>query len=95
MITHEQMKQVALSNPKVKAEYDALEDEFSLMTEMFRARKEAGLSQDEVAKRMGTKQSAIARLEASAGHSPSISTLQKYAEAIGCKLDIRLIPKHG
>ncbi len=58
------------------------------------ARKAAGLTQAEVAERMGTKTSAVARLEAGGGnkkHSPSIATLQKYAQAVGCQLEIRLV----
>ncbi|MCB9008047.1 MAG: helix-turn-helix transcriptional regulator [Ardenticatenaceae bacterium] len=58
------------------------------------ARKEAGLTQADVAEKMGTKTSAIARLEAGGGsnkHSPSVATLRKYAEAVGCRLEIRLV----
>jgi transcriptional regulator with XRE-family HTH domain len=61
---------------------------------LLRARKEAGLTQAEVAERMGTKTSAVARLEAGGGsqkHSPSIATLEKYAEAVGHRLEIRLV----
>jgi transcriptional regulator with XRE-family HTH domain len=60
---------------------------------MLHARKRLGLTQEDVAKRMGTKVPAIARLEASGArdrHSPSVSTLQKYAHAVGCKLVIHL-----
>ncbi|MGO9924451.1 MAG: helix-turn-helix transcriptional regulator [Isosphaeraceae bacterium] len=60
---------------------------------MLRARQQAGLTQAEVAARIGTKPPAVARLEAgggSRGHSPSIATLRKYAEAVGCRLEIRL-----
>jgi transcriptional regulator with XRE-family HTH domain len=68
--------------------------EFSLFDELLRARKEAGLTQAEVAERMGTKTSAVARLEAGGGsqnHSPSVATLEKYAEAVGYRLEIRLV----
>jgi len=68
--------------------------EFALFDELLKARKEAGLTQAEVALRMGTKTSAVARLEAGGGnnkHSPSIATLQKYAEAVGCHLEIRFV----
>jgi len=95
MMTHEQLKAVALSDPAVKAEYDALEDEFILFNEMLKARKLAGLSQTDVAERMRSKQSTIARLESAGGskkHSPSLNTLRRYAEAVGCTLDVRLIP---
>ena len=52
-----------MKNPAFKAEYDALEDEFSLARELIEARTRAGLSQAELAQHMGTTQSAIARLE--------------------------------
>lgn len=81
-------------DPAFQEEYDALEAEFLLFDELLNARKEAGLTQADVAERMGTKTSAIARLEAGGGsnkHSPSVATLRKYAEAVGCQLEIRLV----
>ena len=62
--------------------------------QMLSARSRAGLTQDAVAERMGTTKSAISRLE-SAGkkHAPSITTLQRYARAVGCKLQVRLVPQ--
>lgn len=93
-MTHEELKQKALSSVTVKKEYDDLELEFQLLNEMLHARKEAGLNQSEVADKMGTKQAAITRLESalSSGlHSPSLATLKKYASAVGCHLDIRFI----
>jgi len=80
--------------PEFKAEYDALEEEFAVFDALVAARKAAGLTQAEVAIRMGTKTPAIARIESSGGKnkpSPSLSTLRKYAEAVGCKLEIRLV----
>jgi transcriptional regulator with XRE-family HTH domain len=97
MITHEQFMTELLSDSTVKAEYDALEEEFTLLAEMLEARKSAGLSQKDVAKKMKSKQSAIARIEAAGGskrHSPTLSTLRKYADAVGCNLDIHLVPRH-
>jgi transcriptional regulator with XRE-family HTH domain len=96
MLTHEKLVEKALSRPGVKAAYDALEDEFALFDEVLKARKRAGLTQAEIAARMGTKASAIARIEAGGGskrHSPSIATLRRYAEAVGCKLKIELVPR--
>lgn len=93
-MTHEQLKQKALSNASVKKEYDNLELEFQLLNEMLSARKEAGLNQAQVADLMGKKQAAIARLESSLSsgeHSPSLTTLKSYASAVGCHLDIRFI----
>ncbi|MEN8251375.1 MAG: helix-turn-helix transcriptional regulator [Bacteroidota bacterium] len=94
MLTHEELKKKILSNPEVKSEYDSLEEEFSLFDELLKARMDAGLTQSEVAERMGTKTPAVARLESGGGnkqHSPSISTLKKYAKAVGCHLEIKLV----
>lgn len=93
-MTHEELKQKALENKNVKAEYEKLDVEFQLLNEMLTARKEAGLNQSQVAELMGTKQASITRLESalSAGnHSPSLATLKKYASAVGCHLDIRFV----
>jgi transcriptional regulator with XRE-family HTH domain len=76
----------------VNAEYERLEDEFAYLDEFLKARAEAGLSQAEVANRMGTTQSAVARLESGRGkHSPSLATLNKYAKALGLRIDFRLV----
>jgi len=94
MKTHDEMVKEWKEDPVFEQEYDALEAEFSLFDELLRARQEAGLTQADVAERMGTKTSAVARLEAGGGskrHSPSIATLHKYAEAVGCQLEIRLV----
>ena len=82
----------AFSRPGVKKAYDDLGDEFAFLDEVLRARAGAGLTQGEVAARVGTTQSAIARLEsAQPKHSPSIATLQRYAKAIGYKVEIRFV----
>jgi ribosome-binding protein aMBF1 (putative translation factor) len=77
--------------PGYQEVYDALEDEFAIMEFLMKARSEADLSQSEVARRMGTKQSAIARLEAG-GHRASLATLHSYAQATGHRLRITLEP---
>jgi transcriptional regulator with XRE-family HTH domain len=90
--TLKQFKARALARPKVKKAYDDLAEEFAFLDEVLKARAESGLSQAEVATRVGTTQSAIARLESSAAkHSPSIATLRRYARALGYKLEIRLV----
>jgi transcriptional regulator with XRE-family HTH domain len=82
----------ALARPEVRKAYEELGDEFAFLDEVLKARAEAGLTQAEVAARVGTTQSAIARLEsAEAKHSPSIATLQKYAKALGYRVQIRLV----
>jgi transcriptional regulator with XRE-family HTH domain len=83
-----------LRNPDVQKEFAKQEEEFSLFDQLIKARMEAGLTQSEVAERMGTKTPAVARLESGGGmknHSPSISTLRKYARAVGCNLEIKLV----
>ena len=74
--------------------YDALDLEYQLVSQMLKARSRAGLTQDAVAERMDTTKSAISRLE-SAGkkHAPSIATLQRYAQAVGCELQVKLVPQ--
>ena len=85
----EKLKARLLANPKVKAEYDAMAPEFEIAAELFRARVRAGLSQADLAVRMGTSQSTIARLES--GQSlPSTKTLLRYAEATGSRFQVRL-----
>jgi DNA-binding XRE family transcriptional regulator len=93
--THDEMVSAWMNDRAFKAEYNALEEEYQLLREMLHARKRAGLTQEDVAERMGTTAPAIARLEASGArdkHSPSVSTLPKYAHAVGCTLEIHLKP---
>lgn len=90
--TFKQFRVRALARPGVRKAYDELDEEFAFLDEVLKARAEAGLSQAEVAARAGTTQSAIARLEsAEPKHSPSIATLQKYAKALGYRVEIRLV----
>ena len=90
--TLKQFKARAFARPGVKKAYDDLAEEFAFLDEVLKARAEAGLTQAELAARVGTTQSAIARLEsAEPKHSPSIATLQKYAKALGYKVEIRLV----
>lgn len=92
---HGVLKKTALKKATVKAEYLALETEFALLRQMLQARHKAGLSQAEVADRMGTHPPAITRLETalSTGRpSPSIATLKRYARAVGCELQIKFVP---
>ncbi len=95
MLTHEELKAKLLADPEVKAEYDRIErEEMPMLDAILSARKEAGLTQAQVAERMGTKATAVARLEAalvSGKHSPSIATLRKYANALGKQLDVRFL----
>jgi transcriptional regulator with XRE-family HTH domain len=95
MNTHDDMIAGWQKDSTFREEYDALEEQFALFDILLKARYEAGLTQADVAERMGTKTSAIARLEAGGGrqkHSPSLATLRKYAAAVGCRLEIKLVP---
>ena len=96
-MSHSELKKKALRKKNVKLAYDALDPEFSLLRELLKARQKAGLSQAEIAERMGTKAPAVTRLESSLSsgkHSPSIATLKKYASALGCHLEIKLVADH-
>ena len=73
--------------------YDALELEYQVADQLLRARSRAGLTQDVVAERMGTTKSAISRLESAGKHTPSLSTLQRYARAVGCDIQVKLVPQ--
>jgi len=84
----------AKQRPGFSEAWDALEEEYAALNALLNARKTAGLTQDELADRMGTTKSAISRLESSLRndkHSPSFATLKKYAHACGKKLVVRLV----
>ena len=85
----EAWKREKLKDPAFKKEYDALESEFALARELIGARAKAKLSQAQVARRMGTSQSAVARME-SGRTLPSTTSLVKYAKAVGRELKIAL-----
>ena len=72
--------------------YEALELEYHVADQLLKARARAGLTQDAVAERMGTTKSAISRLEAAGKHTPSLATLRRYARAVGCNLQVKLVP---
>lgn len=89
MSNYETLKKRMLANPKVKAEYDAQAPEFQLARELIAARARAGLTQEQLADKMQTTQSTIARMES--GRSlPSLRTLARYAEATGSRAVVRL-----
>jgi len=72
--------------------YEDLKGEYTLAREMLGARSRVGLTQEAVAELMGTTKSAVSRLESAGKHVPSLMTLKKYAQAVGCRLEIKLIP---
>jgi transcriptional regulator with XRE-family HTH domain len=89
------LKKVAkrwMKEPGFKEGYDALDDEFALASQLIEARARAGLTQAEVAEKMGTSQSTIARLESGTA-TPSLSTLKRFAQATGARVRITLEAK--
>lgn len=85
------LKAQLLKDPEVRKHYDAMEEEFALMAAVAKARAHAGLSQAQLAKRMKTTQSTIARLE-SGRSKPSTRTLARFAKATGHRLTISFKP---
>lgn len=78
-----------LCDPAVKKEYDKLAPRYTVISELISARLNKGLTQKEVADKLGTKQSAVARLE-SGGVNPSLEFLQRFAQVMGYKLSVHL-----
>ena len=74
-------------DPEFVREFDTLEEEFALARALIGARAQAGLTQEELAQRMGTTQSVVARLEGGRSR-PSTTTLAKFAKATGTKLRV-------
>ena len=94
MRTHDQLIKKLLRRPRVRVEVERIDrEESALLDALLKARQEAGLTQSQVAARMGTQAPAVARLEralASGKHSPSIATLRKYVKACGKRLVLRV-----
>lgn len=86
-----ELKRRLMEDPEFREEYSRIDDEFTLIEALIRARTAANLTQAELARRLGTTQSAIARLEGG-GVSPSFATLRRYAEATGTRLTVGLVP---
>jgi transcriptional regulator with XRE-family HTH domain len=83
-----------MKDPEYRKEYDALEEEFALIAAVAKARLRSGLTQAQLAKRMKTTQSTVARLESGRGQ-PSTRTLQRFAKATGHRLKISFEPVKG
>lgn len=96
MLKHDELRAKMLKNPAVRKEYERLEKgEFALLDLLLEARREAGLTQAQVAERMGTQAPAVARLEralASGKHSPSVATIRRYLAACGKQLVVDVCP---
>jgi ribosome-binding protein aMBF1 (putative translation factor) len=94
MRTHDQVVKALMQRPGVRAEVERItREESELLDSLLKARQDAGLSQADVAERMGTQAPAIARLEralATGKHSPSVATLRKYVKACGKRLVLQV-----
>jgi DNA-binding XRE family transcriptional regulator len=86
-LVHEEMMQ---HDPDYRVEYQKMGEEFALVDAMIKARLANGLTQAQVAERLGVAQPAVARIES--GKNVSLKTLRRYAGAIGCKLDVSFRP---
>jgi transcriptional regulator with XRE-family HTH domain len=80
-----------MKDPAFVAEYDALDDEFAMAAALIKARRDADMTQEEVAQAMGTTQAVVARLEGGRA-KPSTRTLERFAEATGTRLRISFEP---
>ena len=85
-----ELKKKLMTSPEVREEYAHADTDYTLIEQMIRVRMEAKLTQSELAIKLGTTQSAIARLEGGKV-SPSVSTLRRYAEATGRQLKVAFI----
>ena len=91
--TLENFKARQMQDPEFRAEYDMLEESFQLKRQMIAMRKAAGLTQEELARKLGTKASNISRLEnIAAKNSPNIATLKDYARVLGFSIKIEFKP---
>lgn len=94
-MTHEEMVAKWMQDPAFKAEYERIErEEMPMLDAILSVRKQAKLSQEEVARRMNVSPPVVSRLERAlltGTPSPSMRTLQKYAKAVGKRLQISLV----
>ena len=89
--SHKEFLAKAATRKGFAESYDALALEYQVAGQMLKARSRAGLTQDAVAERMGTTKSAVSRLESAGKHAPSLATLKRYAQAVGCELQVKLV----
>ena len=89
-----QLKKEALSRPAVKAEYDRLAPAYVLRKKLIGLRLEAGFTQEQMARALKTQKSNISRLEnVDSTVSPTLSTIERYARAVGYRLEIDFVPE--
>ena len=93
-IDFSQFKEKALENSEVREEYEKLQQKYELKKKLISLRKMAGLTQEELAKKLHTQKSNISRLEnVNSKNSPRLSTIEEYAKAMGYNLEINFIPQ--
>jgi len=93
-IDFSQFKDKALENSEVREEYEKLQQKYELKKKLISLRKMAGLTQEELAKKLHTQKSNISRLEnVNSKNSPRLSTIEEYAKAMGYNLEINFIPQ--
>ncbi|MCL2436918.1 MAG: helix-turn-helix domain-containing protein [Clostridiales bacterium] len=85
-----ELRKELLNNDEISSEYEALRPQYELIEQIILARTEQGITQAELAKRAGTKQSNISRFE-SGNYNPSLEFVQKLAHGLGKELRITLI----
>ena len=85
------LREEILADPQAQAEYERLGPIVAVVGEMVDARQSAGLTQAELARRMGTSQSVVARLE-NARHMPTFDLMSRYAQALDRRIEVRLSP---
>jgi len=92
-VSFKDFKEKAFTDSEVKREYDSLTPAYEIRKKLIRLRKQAGLTQEEMAKILHTKKSNISRLEnVNSKISPTLATIENYAKAIGYYLEINFIP---
>ncbi|HVY35494.1 MAG TPA: helix-turn-helix transcriptional regulator [Caulobacteraceae bacterium] len=95
-VRHDQQKALekAMQRPGFKEAWDAGADEYAALRTLLEARRQSGLTQEEIATRMGTSKSAVSRLESSLRdpkHSPTFETIRRYAKACGKRVELQLV----
>lgn len=92
--TLQEFKQKALRDPEIQAAYEALAPAYEWRKQLIRLRKEAGLTQEQLATLLNTKKGNISRLEnVNSEISPRLATIERYADAVGYKIEINFIPQ--
>jgi predicted transcriptional regulator len=89
-IPFKKLKEAWMKDPAFRAEYERLKPEFALALALIKARERAGMTQAQVARRMGTTQSVVARIE-SGQNPPNLKTLERYADAVGRRIEVKLV----